>query len=210
MDSNYWYYTLSAIPQTLAAMIALAAMFVVFKLDVISKKITEGRIDLRRFILLVTSLLDKNVDSTEIHEIEPLNHKDFLKLYEKGLINLMPKDDFLGLKEDIYNKYKKEMERIIEKEWHSYYPADPDRIFGYLSMKKEFFKRLLLDRIRILFLLKVSLTMVTLTIIISLIVLPNYDYFCGSQCVVGFIVFLSALSILITSVSVWIITKIGE
>ena len=65
MDTNYWYYTLSAIPQTLGAIIALSATFVVFKLNFISEKIKDSRTDLRRFILLLTSYQHK-----EIHDIE--------------------------------------------------------------------------------------------------------------------------------------------
>tara|TARA_Y100000310_G_C20665845_1_gene807427 strand:- start:1901 stop:2518 length:618 start_codon:yes stop_codon:yes gene_type:complete len=41
MDSSYWFYTLSAIPQTLGAIIALTAAFVVFKLDRINDSLSS-------------------------------------------------------------------------------------------------------------------------------------------------------------------------
>lgn len=204
---NYWFYTLSAIPQTLAAMIALAAMFVVFRLDVISKKIDESRIELRRFILLVTSRLDKEKNQTEIHEIEPLSHDNFLKLYEKGLNSLVPNNEFLGLEREVYRKYGDEMWRIINQEWRSYYSVDKDRIFGYLTMKKEVFERLLLIKRKSLFLLITSLAISAITISASLCVLPNYAYLNGSWSIVYTIVILAVLSIVITSFSVWTIVK---
>lgn len=205
-NSNYWFYTLSAVPQTLAAMIALAATFVVFRVNTISKKIEESRNDLRRFMLLVTSILSKE-DSSEIHEIEPLNHKDFLALYDKGLSKLDVKEKYLGLGEAKYKKYEDEMFRIINKEWYSYYPPDKERIFGYLNMKKEIFHKLLLEKDASQFWLNLSLILVSSTIIISMVILPNFTYFNGSKCVVGFVIFLATISILITSIGVWKIAR---
>lgn len=207
MDNNYWYYTLSAIPQTLAAMIALAATFVVFKLSIISERIKEARKDLRRFILLATSNLDKKLYQTEIHEIEPLSNNKFLELYETGLDNLKSDAEFLGLDKGMFEKYGKEMFRIINKEWHSFYTAKDFRIFGYLVMKKEVFKSLLLLRRKSVALLTLSLTLVASTIIASLIALPAFGYFVGSILLVDIIVFCAVLSIVITAYSVWIIAN---
>jgi len=204
---NYWYYTLSAIPQTLAAMIALAATFVVFKLAIISERINETRKDLRRFILLVTSNLDKKTYETEIHEIEPLSNDKFLKLYEVGLANLKPKEDYLGLERGKFEKYEKEMLRIINEEWHSSYTPKDFRIFGYLATKKNILKSLLSLRQRSLVMLISSLTLVALTIIASVTALPKYDYFEGSILLVDIVVCFSVLSTVITGWSVWTIAK---
>jgi len=43
MDNNIWFYTLSTISQTTAAIIGLFAVFVVFKMDKINKSITDLR-----------------------------------------------------------------------------------------------------------------------------------------------------------------------
>src|SRR3989339_108620 len=102
---NYWYYTLSAIPQTLAAMIALTATFIVFKLNFLSQQIYKNRSDLARFILLLSSFQGK-----EIHDIEPLSDKDFIQLYEEGLAKIHNEKEKLGLDAGIYDRLVAEMQ----------------------------------------------------------------------------------------------------
>lgn len=202
---NYWYYTLSAISQTLAAIIALAAAFTILKLDYISKTINKSRIDLRRFILLTTSRLD--IKEKEIHTIEPLNDGDFLKVFEKGLLSLDEKDHQLGLPPDIFKKYSGEMFRIIEKEWNSRYGPDDFRIFGYLKMKKEIFEKLIKQKSRIIHLMRQSLILVAFIISVSIVVLPSYNYFNGSKLLVYGIVVSSIASIAVTILSILEIVK---
>ncbi|MDP3997646.1 MAG: hypothetical protein Q8P73_04070 [bacterium] len=205
MDNNYWYYTLSAVPQTLAAMIALAATFSVFKLDHVSRRIDDVRLDLRRFILLATSKFDKD---NEIHEIERLNHREFLALYEKGLETLNSKDDYLGLGQQMFGKYAAEMKRIIQSEWHSFYSPKPFRIMGYLEMKRDIFKNLLSARNESLSALLRSLSLTVFVIVVSLIVLPNFNFFSGSLVVIYAVVVGAVISLAVTAVSVWKISQI--
>lgn len=208
MSTDFWYYTLSAVPQTLATLIALAATFVVFKLNIVSHKIQESRKDLRRFMLLLTSYREG-----EIHEIEPLKDQEFLEWYQKGLANLKQEEEFLGFGENMYKKFALEMKRIIKEEWRSFYGAKRDRILCYLLMKEKVFGTLLAIRQRILVLLARSLVVVSSVITISLIVLPHYDYFSYlkvSMTVVAAVVIFAILSLTVTAVSVWEITRSGE
>jgi len=201
---NYWYYTLSAIPQTLAAMIALAATFVVFKLSFIFEQIRKNRSDLSRFILLLTSFMKK-----EIHDIEPLNDRDFIKLYEKGLANIKEDQDYFGLDKGIYEKLVSEMDRIIQSdEWRSLFKAKPFRIYGYLNMKKNILKRLVDARMVSLRWLFWSLLITILTMAASLSVLPIYDIFSNPPVVVTSILLASLISIFLTACSVWKIATV--
>jgi hypothetical protein len=209
MDPNSWFYTLSAIPQTLAATIALAATFVVFKLNFIQQKIRDIRKDLRRFILLLTSYRSK-----EIHDIEPLSDEGFLKLYEESLRNIKPESVNFGLDQSIYKKLSKEMERIILEEWHSFFRAEDNRnnrIFGYLDIKKNIFENLLKKKENSLKSLGWSLFVATIVIIISLVSLPNYyslNYIgFNLDIVLAVILAGAAVSVILTSISVWQIAK---
>jgi hypothetical protein len=206
VDTNYWYYTLSAVPQTLAATIALAATFSVVKLDQLSKKIYDARVDLRRFMLLITSEVE-GVEK-EIHDIEPLQDKAFLALYERCFNTLKPRDNSLGVSNGIYVRLQREMSRIIKLEWHSGYPARSFRIYGFLKMKKDLFKLMLLARSESMRLMLLSLVFAVSNIVISLLVLPNYNYFNGSIKIVYAVVFLAALSVIITAWSVWRISRV--
>ncbi|HBT80580.1 MAG: hypothetical protein UW46_C0001G0123 [Candidatus Yanofskybacteria bacterium GW2011_GWF1_44_227] len=207
---EYWYYTLSAIPQTLATMIALVATFGAVNLNMLSSKITEIRKDprIRRFILLGTSQLDKEIHATEIHQIDALTNNDYLSLFQKCLDRLDPRSETLGLEGKIFEKYKAEMLEVIHSEWHSFYGPDPDRIYGYLSMKRDVLKMSVLDKKKIINNLGLSLSLAVLTIVISLLALPNYDYFCGSTLLVSSVVILAVLSVALTGWGVWIVANL--
>ncbi len=207
MDQNYWYYTLSAIPQVLAGMIALAATFSVVKLDFISKKLKDSRTDLRRFILLVTSKLD--IEENEIHTIEPLNDDEFLILFKKGLTTLDKEDPFLGLGEEMFNKYRAELFRIIQSEWHSFYKAKDSRIFGYLQMKKNAFEKLIREKKEVIYLMGLSSGLIGFVIVFSLIILPLYSFYDGCRLVLFSIVNGAVLSVIVTALSISKIVKVN-
>lgn len=199
---NYWYYTLSAIPQTLAAIIALSATFVVFKLNFLSEKIKDSRTDLRRSILLLTSS-----KQTEIHDIEPLNDDEFLKLYEEGLSIIKPTEEELGLDPGIHKRLRDELSRIITDDWKSAFPPRQARVVGYLTMKRDIFKDLLKIRKKSLRLLFWSLLISALVITTSLILLPNYNYIDYPISAIWIILVFTVLSIILTTLSVWIIAR---
>jgi len=202
---NYWYYTLSAIPQTLATMIALTATFVVFKLNFLSEQIQKSRNDLARFILVLTSYKKR-----EIQDIEPLSHEEFIELYEEGLKNIKSDESDLGLEHGIYLRLMAEMQRIIKEEWRSRFKARRFRIDAYLKMKRDFFNSLLSIKKTSLRLLSSSLLLTTFMIVVSLFVLPNYGLFYKPYLIVVIIMLGSLFSVCLTAYSVWKIAKLGK
>jgi len=129
-------------------------------------------------------------------------------LYEASLEDLNPKDEFLGLGKTMFQKFEVELFRIIRSEWHSYYRARPSRIIGYLQTKQRILKSLVTTRHESLDMMIASLLLAVFTIIISLIILPNYSYFLGSIEIVYIVVGSSVLSVLFTAYGIWKISKI--
>lgn len=80
MDNNFWFYTLSAIPQTLGAIIALSATFVVFKWSKIEESISSHIYHIK---IIMRGLGLKN----QIPKND--NPEEFLKLFSKFI---KPKD----------------------------------------------------------------------------------------------------------------------
>jgi len=195
---NYWYYTLSAIPQTLAAMIALTATFFAFRLNLTSEKIKKNREDLMRFTLLLAPNKQGEIDN-----IERKTEEGFFNLYEQVLNEIKPGEQNLGLNIVTYEKVKHEMDRIIKEDWRSYYGAGEERISKYLYAKKDILKNLLNIKKMGKSLFGWSLSLTTLMIIISLSTLPSHDIFYCPRLIMGIILFGSAISIILTACSVW-------
>ena len=59
MDYSFWFYTLSAIPQTLGAIIALTATFIVFKLNRINDSISSHYYHLKIILRAVGAKIPK-------------------------------------------------------------------------------------------------------------------------------------------------------
>lgn len=198
---NYWYYTLSAIPQTLAAMIALAATFFVFRLNFISEEIRRNRKDLSRFILLLAP-----GSQGEIHIIEQKTEEEFLEFYEQALEQIKFNRPNLGFEK--YEKLEKEMWRIISKDWNSYFKARPERIANYLYMKRDILKYMLSVKKMAKSLLGLTLLATTLMIILSLCILPNHDALCKPKLILGIVLFGALASVILTAYSVWRIATV--
>ncbi len=76
MDNSYWYYTLSAIPQTLAAGLALAATFVIFKMSLLNDQIETRASEMAKLLALAGS---GSADDGEFKE--QADHKHMLKIF---------------------------------------------------------------------------------------------------------------------------------
>jgi len=74
MDSNFWFYTLSAIPQTLGAVIALTATFIVFKYSEIEKSIDSQIYHIK--IILRSLGLQKDIPQTDF----PRNYSNLFEV----------------------------------------------------------------------------------------------------------------------------------
>lgn len=201
---NYWLYTLSAIPQTLAAMIALSATFFVFKLNSISEDIRKNRNDLRRLSFLLAPS-----GQGEIHIIEKKTDEEFAKFYKSGLKVINRASDTLGLDVDAFGKVKEEMSRIIHDEWLGLSKARPGRIADYLFAKEELLTRSLLIKKIIKSQLKWSLISTISVVVASLSALPQYYFFCSNQqTIVEVILVASLISVVYMAYSVWKIATV--
>ncbi len=201
---NYWYYTLSAIPQTLAAMIALSATFFVFRLDYISKEIKKSRNDLLRFTILLAP-----EPQGEIDIIERKTEEDFFEFYKQALERIKPDQSKLGLDNKIYIRLNAEMQRIITSdEWHSRFYSNSTRIANYLYAKRDILKRLIAVKKMMRNRLRWTLSITTLIIVASLSILPNRDVFCNPQLIVGMVLIGSLASVILTTVNVWKIATV--
>lgn len=195
---NYWYYTLSAIPQTLAAMVALSATFFVFRLNFISEEIKKNRKDLLRFTLLLAE------EQGEIDIIERKTEEEFLEFYKQVLKKVKPDQPNLGLGENrIYEKLAAEMQRIISEDWRSYFRAKPERVAKYLYTKKELLENLLSIKKMAKRLFGYTLMITTFVVSASLLVLPNYNLIHYPRLIVYTILFFSLISVILTAYSVW-------
>jgi manganese-dependent inorganic pyrophosphatase len=201
---NYWYYTLSAIPQTLAAMIALAATFFVFKINTLSEKMDDIRSSLSRFIILLAP-----PKQGEIHVIERKTNEEFFEFYKDGLGRLDVARDNLGLEHNTYLKLQREMRRKIEMDWNSSFSARGSRIIGYLTIKRDTLCHLLSTKKMIRGLLKWDLWITASAVFLALFALPNYDFVSGIQHLVVYIILVvSLISVLYTARSVWKIATV--
>jgi len=195
---SYWYYTLSAIPQTLAAMVALSATFFVFRLNFISEEIKKNRKDLLRFTLLLAA------EQGEIDIIEQKTEEEFLEFYKEVLKKIKPDQPNLGLGENqIYEKLATEMQRIISEDWRSYFRAKPERVARYLHTKRKLLENLLSIKKMAKRLFGCTLLTTTFVVTVSLLALPNYDIIRYPRTIVYIILSCSLVSVILTAYSVW-------
>lgn len=93
MESNFWFYTLSAMPQTLGAIIALTATFIVITLDKINDKIDSHCYHIKIILRAIN-------EKTSIPKSE--NPKDFLDLFGKKIMS----DDNIWLSKNYQQLFK--------------------------------------------------------------------------------------------------------
>ncbi|MFH1559308.1 MAG: hypothetical protein ABIC19_02175 [Patescibacteria group bacterium] len=205
MDNNYWYYILSAIPQTLAAMIALSATFFVFRLNSISEDIKKIRANLLRFAVLL-----KPNSLGEVDIIERKTDEEFFEIFKRALKKLKTGKSYLGLDEKIYKKIKSAMNRIIKEEWHGYSFPKSGKIIDYLEVKVKYFESLSSTKEMIKHLFGWSLFSAVSMIVLSLLALPLRNLFCDLQSylVIGVMLLGSLAAIIYTAYSVWKIATV--
>ncbi len=169
-DYNFWLYTLSAIPQTLAAMFALVIAVLVYRLSAADKT-------LERDIIKINPFLFPIFKEIEIHEIEGMRSVEILaKLNEAIDKRLKEEDDNLGLSAiDYINLHK--LYKLKIDEYHRFYEPDKKRIFHYIKHKRDkidFHTKVKQINKRVFYWLSIF---TGLTIFVSLFFLRNYDLF---------------------------------
>jgi hypothetical protein len=131
---NIWFYTLSTIPQTLAAVIALFAIFVVYKVTQIDQVIRiEFLPKIKRLLTLINNMKLSDRRRTNFSDYEIL---DLIIAFDK----LDSNDVYLGLGKELYEKIKEEW-KIIIREDRGKTCENPEKeiLFDYLIGQKYFF-----------------------------------------------------------------------
>ncbi|MBN2351615.1 MAG: hypothetical protein JXD23_03525 [Spirochaetales bacterium] len=197
MGSNFWFYSLSSISQTLAAIIALSATFVIFKLDFLQRKRQDFINGILRFLMILKP-------GIEPHEIDKLSDEEVIDIL-KLIRNLNLQSDNLGLGKKQYKKIYSEYEHFISSNRGEYKP-NPKRIYYYLINRKEYFQRLQNAKENAYRRLKCNLLLISITIILSLILIPFYDFLKNydlTLLICSIVIILATTSIFCTASSIW-------
>ncbi len=195
----FWYYTLSAIPQALAAMIAVVATFVVYKVSRVSDRTEREKDAIKRFILVLHP-------EKEIHEIERMRGWDVWSALSDGVAKLNPKEANLG-----FAGYK-ELEKLfkeIASYWQRSFEVTEERVYEFLNQKAEVLHNLVLVRKTSLRHLVNSLITASVPSCLSFLVLPHI-YLFGNEwanLVVTILAILTCVSFIYTAYAVWKIAK---
>lgn len=194
MDNNFWFYTLSTIPQTLGAVIALSATFVIFKLNHIESRTQKEYEEIKEWIMPLHP-------DIEIPDITKLDDSAMLQKLKEGIEKLKkdkPNLDFNGYDKlrDLYNEVINSYKRHFE--------ATEIRIYNYLLEKERILSSLLGVRRNALHRLKISLALTVLPIVGSIIFLPLYQQITYCPWIIVLIlVVLAIIGICYTAYSVW-------
>ena len=193
MYSEAWLYTLSAIPQTLAAMIALVATFIIYKLSRLKDHIALHSEEVKVYL---PSLADKN----KILDINSLFEEDVVSTLKEGLNNFHKLNP-----EDLKYIMSRYGEVVVSQPGVN---LSPEKLKQYLIQKTQLLETLLAKKNLAYNKLKTSLLFTAIPIIISLIILPFYGFMVNPGLILLFLVALSGLSVIYTVHSVWEISKI--
>lgn len=199
MCDNCWFYTLSAIPQTLGAIIALVAIFVIFKLDHTEDRTKKEHGEITRW-------LPHLFPELEISEITKMNDSAVLQRLQDGLRKLNRTEPLLGLKND------RDLEHLYEEVFRSY-TARPtpmgERIYGYLVEKERIYNSVITVRKNALSRLFKCLLLITFPIAGSMILLPLRERISSPWDIyaVLLIVVLAVIAIFYTVFIVWKIAQ---
>lgn len=198
MDSNFWFYTLSAIPQTLGAVIALSATFVIFKLNHIESRTKKEYDELKEWIMPLHPEI-------EIPDITKLDDSAMLQKLREGMGKLKKDESNLGF--DGYDKLRDLYGEVINS-YKRHFSATEARIYDYLQEKDRILSSLLEVRRSALRRLKAALVLTVLPIVGSIIFLPLYQQvsYCRAVIVATLVIF-AIIGICYTAYSVWKIAR---
>jgi len=203
MDSNFWFYTLSAIPQTVASLIALSATFVVFKLNTIDSNINTDIYHIKIFL----NVLNNNFEPY----IRRKNIKEILQPLKKEIEKLDSKKKFLGLEEIVFNNLTSACRYIISGERVTWYPLSEQNLYKFVKYKYDSLLDGDLSKQKILDSLKKVLILSAISVTSCLFLLLNSQIFISKNYSTTFIIyFLSIFSILSIIYTIYSIFKISR
>lgn len=195
-----WYYTLSTIPQTLAAMITLAGMFIIFKLTAVKDTIREDVKIAKWFLLAIDaeyygSRIMRMSKRAIAHDFGEQSEKMYRKMI-KG-----------RLKREQWSVLWNEFSDVVDGS-HRSFASHPEKIMFFLTEKAMSLEKNVESGQHIFFYLIWSIFFTALPIIFSLIFLPLYALLSGSFLIVECAVALAIWGVGYTSYSVWKISPI--
>lgn len=198
---DFWFYTLSSISQTIAAVVALSAMFGIFKLDHMQRNRQTFITEMSRFMMLLNYHL-------EIHQILKQTKTDKGVQMLLGPIDKLDnqKDD-LGLGDEVYQKCAEEMNNTISG-YRGKYHSNRERIYGYLKEQTGRFEALICIKTKTYRKLLKSTVLNILVIIVALSLIPLPSSGINSSvslvyCVIAF----AAIALIYTSYCILRIAK---
>ncbi len=200
MDLGFWYYTLSAIPQALAAMIAVVATFVIYKVSRVSDRTEREKDVIKRFLLVLNP-------EKEIHDIESMRGWDVLRALREGVAKLDPKQPKLGFAN--YNDLQKLFGELASS-WQRGFEVSESRVYEFLKQKAEVLARLVTTRKRSLRYLVVSLVVATIPSALAFLSIAHIEMMQtlnNANLFVTILTVLASLSFVYTSYSVWKIAR---
>jgi len=194
MDTNFWFYTLSTIPQALGAIIALTATFVIFRLNHIEARIQQEHKEIKLWVLPL-------FPEKEIDEISKLDDSAMLVHLKKGIKKLDPKKQHLGFSK--YNDLFDLSKEVISSFGRRYEPTE-ERIYNYILEKARILESLLVNRKNALRYLKSCLLITVVPIVASIVLLPLYTRVMPYDVyIVSVLVGLAGASVLYTAYCIW-------
>lgn len=195
-----WYYSLSTIPQTLAAMITLAATFIIFKLSHIKNTIRADLPLAKWFLLAIDSpRYGTTVLTMSKHAVA---HR-----FSEEIVTIGKEAEAGTLSRERWHTIWNEFSNIVDDS-HRSFASHPERMIFFLQQKARSLEKNIVSGERVFSYLIWSIFFTATPIVFSLIFLPLYQIVSGSFFIVAGAVVLAIWGVLYTSYSVWKISPI--
>lgn len=199
MGSDFWLYTLSAIPQTLGAIVALTATFVIFKLDHVEERTKREYDETKDWVLTILFEL-------KVHDITKLDDNAMLEKLNESIEKLDPDKDRFGLEDSRFNQLYSMYEHVLIL--HKRKIDNYKNIYEYLLEKKRVLSSLIDVRRNALTRLRISLLFTSAPIVLSLIALSTFPLLAGcGPIIVSALALFSIVAVVYTVFSVWDIAR---
>ncbi|OHA03498.1 MAG: hypothetical protein A3J58_03230 [Candidatus Sungbacteria bacterium RIFCSPHIGHO2_02_FULL_52_23] len=196
-DLNFWFFTLSAIPQTLGALVALVVAFVIYRIGEIDRLLGRDIPRMKRCLLAAT-------DAT-IAELNEQSSREILRDLQKFLATMDPERSELGLELPRHAELVEVFDRMTDEEY-GIVSSNSREIYLYLQEKANKIEVSLNSRALILEYLKVSVILSLFTIVASLGIMPQSSFFLPQTrgFIVACVLFLTVVSAAYTGYSVFV------
>lgn len=201
-----WFYTLSAIPQTLAALIALAATFIVHRLEHLNQFIKRDY-ELARWFLL-------KFDPDKYSKIfKDMTDGDLAIAFKEASNRLKKGETWLGLEQYQFGGIRDEFPNVIGSYYGflGYFTSTPDRMAEFIQQRAHNFQENVNNKSRLYDYLKSAIRNIVFPIVFSLILLPLYPLIPKTNMkavIVAVVVVLAVYSVINTAKSVWEISRL--